>query len=114
VTLKKTAEALVILKPLLNVIFLACMFYIGYLFFYSSISMQNRYGVPSLLLAVWSLLLSSLIGLYSHKPSTDNVDKGWFARMKSKVGRGLFNMVTLIFALVTFALLYVTFRLLRL
>ncbi len=111
---KQVMQALYYIKPLLNFISVACLGFIVYLFLVSTINMQNAYAMPSLLLAVWSLLMSALIGLYSHKPSTDNVDKGWFARMKSKVGKGLFNMVSLIFALVTFALLYVTIRLLRL
>lgn len=113
-TLKKTAEALVILKPLLNAIFLACMFYLGYLFFYSSISMQNRYGVPSLLLAVWSLMLSALLGLFANSPNTENMAKGWFARLKSRITQSLFKVVVFIFVIISCALLYATIKLLRL
>ena len=113
-TLKKLAEGLFIIKPLLNVIFFAGIVFIGFLFFNASIEQQNSYALPSLLIATWSLLLSALIGLLINGPNPDNISKGWFARIKSRLAKSLFTLVAIVFVCISLALLYATIKLLTL
>ena len=112
-TLKSLAERLYILKPLLNTVFFISLVFIVFLFFSASIENQNSFAVPSLLLATWSLLLSALIGLLVNTPG-DEPTKGWFAAVKKRFAKFLFNVIAIAFVLISLALLYVTIKLLSL
>jgi len=112
-TLKKLAERLYILKPLLNTVFVISLSFIVFLFFSGSIENQNSYAVPSLLLATWSLLLSALIGLLVNTPG-DEPTKGWFAAIKKRLAKFFFNVIAIAFVLISLALLYATIKLLSL
>lgn len=113
-TLKKLAEHLFIIKPLLNFIFIFGIVFIGFLFFNASIEQQNSYALPSLLIATWSLLLSALIGLLINAPNPDDIGKGWFARIKSQLAKSFFTLVAIVFVFISLALLYATIKLLTL
>ncbi|MFT5814771.1 MAG: hypothetical protein ACI9VT_002539 [Psychroserpens sp.] len=113
-TLKKLAQRLFIIKPLLNFTFAACIVSIVVLFLNGSIEEQNSYALPSLLLAVWSLLLSAILGLLVNTPSTEEIVKGWFGRMKKKLAKSIFFFVAIVFVFISLTLLYVTIKLLSL
>lgn len=112
-TLKSLAERLYILKPLLNTVFVIALVFVVFLFFSASIENQNSFAVPSLLLATWSLLLSALIGLLVNTPSAEPKE-GWFAGMKKRLVKFLFNVIAIAFVLISLVLLYVTIKLLSL
>jgi len=113
-TLEKLAQGLFIIKPILNITFIAGMVFTGYLFLNSTIAAQNSYGLPSLLLATWSLLLSALIGLLVNVPSNEDSGKGWFARIKKRIAKTVFTAVAVVFIFISVALLYATIKLLTL
>tara|TARA_R110000772_G_scaffold20572_6_gene57305 strand:- start:907 stop:1251 length:345 start_codon:yes stop_codon:yes gene_type:complete len=113
-TFKTLAQRLFFLQPLLNLIFIAGIILIIILFIYGSIENQNTYALPFLLFAVWSLLLSALIGVLVQTPSSEKIAKGWFSGLKNRLGRALFSLVLLLFILISLALLYATIKLLNL
>ncbi|MFT6194937.1 MAG: hypothetical protein ACJASU_001843 [Cognaticolwellia sp.] len=113
-TVRKLAQRLFIIKPLLNFAFIACLVFIVILFLNGSIAEQNSYGVPSLLLATWSLLLSAILGLLVNTPNIDNIPKGWFARMKYRLAKSIFTLAAMVFILISLALIYATVKLLSL
>lgn len=113
-TFKALAQRLFFLKPLLNLIFIAGIISIIILFIYGSIEHQNTYALPFLLFAVWSLLLSALIGVLVQTPSSKKIAKGWFNGLKNRLGRALFSSVLVLFILISLALLYATVKLLNL
>ena len=113
-TFKKLAQRLFIIKPLLNFFFVACLVFLVILFLNGSIAQQNSYGVPSLLLATWSLLLSAILGLLVYRPNIDDIPKGWFARMKNRLVKKIFTLVAFIFVVISLALFYATIKLLSL
>jgi len=113
-TVKKLAQRLFIIKPLLNFAFVACLVFIVILFLNGSIAEQNSYGVPSLLLATWSLLLSAILGLLVNTPNIEDMPKGWFARMKHRLAKSIFTLASMVFIFISLALLYATIKLLSL
>tara|TARA_R110000744_G_scaffold84774_4_gene165944 strand:- start:1978 stop:2322 length:345 start_codon:yes stop_codon:yes gene_type:complete len=113
-TLKTLAQRLFIIKPLLNLTFAAGIVSIVILFLNGSIENQNLYALPCLLVAAWSLLLSAILGLLVNTPSPDKTVKGWFAGMKKRLAKTIFNFVAAVFIFTSLALLYVTIKLLNL
>jgi hypothetical protein len=113
-TLKQVAKALLVFKPFLNCIFVFSIIFIVYLFLNSSITEQNRYAIPSLLLGTWSLLLSALIGLLVRAPDVQNGNKGWFWGIKHRLAKGFFRFILIVFILLSLALLHATIKLLGL
>ncbi|TWX73499.1 hypothetical protein [Colwellia sp. C1TZA3] len=113
-TVKKLAQRLFFIKPLLNFAFVAGLVFIAILLLNGSIAEQNSYGIPSLLLATWSLLLSAILGLLVNTPNTDDIPKGWFAQMKNRLAKSVFTLAAIVFILISLALLYATIKLLTL
>lgn len=111
-TLRQVANKLLFLKPLLNFSVLLYLCAIIYLFLFSSITLQDQYALPSLLLALWSLLFSALLGLSVNAPNEKVVKKGWFSKLRYKLAKSLFTLSIIIFILLTFTVLYITLRLL--
>lgn len=111
-TLRQVANKLLFLKPLLNFSVLLCFCAVIYLFLFSSITLQDQYALPSLLLALWSLLFSALLGLSVNAPNEKVLSKGWFSKLRYKLAKSLFALSIITFILLTFAMLYITLRLL--
>jgi hypothetical protein len=109
--LREVANKLLFLKPLLNFTFLFCFCVIIYLFLFSSITLQNQYALPSLLLALWSLLFSALLGLLANAPYEKVLDNSWLRKFRYKLTKGLFTISIVIFIFMTLAVLRITIKL---
>jgi hypothetical protein len=110
-TIKTAAQGLFFLKPLLNLICIVCLICIPLLFLFSSIAIQNQYAIPSLVLAVWSLLFSALLGLLVNAPDKITSNKSWWSSLRYKFTKRLFTLSIIAFIFMTLALLHVSIKL---
>ncbi len=109
--LRQVANKLLFLKPLLNFVFLLSLSVIIYLFLFSSITLQNQYALPSLLLALWSVLFSALLGLSANAPDEKLIASGWLRKLRYKLTKGIFTLSVVIFIFMTLAVLHITIKL---
>lgn len=112
-TVQHLARRFLFLKPLLNIIVVIALATVAFLFLFSTIAMQNQYALPSLILAVWCLLFSALLGLFASTPKPQITSQSWFSRFRYKLLKGLFSLSLVLFLFMTLALLYATVKLLR-
>ncbi|WP_085299378.1 hypothetical protein [Cognaticolwellia mytili] len=110
--LREVADRLLFLKPLLNFIFLLGFGAIIYLFLFSSITLQNQYALPSLLLALWSLLFSALLGVSANVPNEKIIGNSKLKKIRYKLAKGLFTISIIVFIFMTLAVLRITIKLL--
>jgi hypothetical protein len=110
--LREVADRLLFLKPLLNFTFLLCFCAIIYLFLFSSITLQNQYALPGLLLALWSLLFSALLGLSANAPDEKAIGNSRLKKFRYVLTKGLFTISIVVFIFMTLAVLRITIKLL--
>lgn len=108
---KVLMKRLYFLKPVLNLTFLLCILSLAYLFIFSTIALQNKYALTSLLLAGWSLLFSAFLGLGVNAPDNNRKASNWLSTIRYKLTDSLFSLAIVAFILLTFALIYVTIKL---
>jgi len=109
--LKNFIGRIYVLKPIFNGIFLLSIGFIVFLFIFSSIDAQNQFALPSLMLAVWSLLFSALLGLTNNVPVQTIEKPSWFSKIYFKFRKVYFRFIALMLIFVTLALIYLSFRL---
>lgn len=98
--------------PILNLLSVFCFLFVGYVFIFSTIEMQNQFAIPCLLFGTWGMLLNAVIRLSLNAPRADNEAKGLFSRIKKTIQQSLFTIALIIFIFMSLALCYLTLRIL--
>ena len=73
----------------------------------------NPIAIFSFLACIWLLLLNLLISLFDNIPVKKTEKTGFFSRLKSKVHRGFYQFIALLFIALTLTIIFLSIRLLR-
>lgn len=98
--------------PTLNLLSVFCFLFVGYVFIFATIEMQNQFAIPSLLLGTWGMLLNAVIRLSLNIPKPTVEAKGFYSRIKQTIQQSLFTLALIIFIFMSLALCYLTLRIL--
>jgi len=85
--------------------------YCGYVLLVSNTRGQDLYFIPSLLLAIWSLLGATLISAFRHVPTPASPSESWKERLINKMARLAYFLLALMMGVVTLSVLLVTWQL---
>lgn len=88
------------------------------LFIYELVSdvspkMPDKYLVPSGVLALWLLVLTTFISTFSRAPSSQNWSESKINWFTNRMIRSYYYLLALLTVCLTFGALFVTFRLIR-
>lgn len=85
--------------------------YCGYVLLVSNTRGQDLYFIPSLLLAIWSLLGATLLSAFQHVPTPASPSESWKERLINKMARLAYFLLALMMGVVTLSVLVVTWQL---
>ena len=72
---------------------------------------QNQFVMPSFLALLWSLMLYTLLVFTQNKPQYANEKLSLINNIKFKIKRFIYSLFTVVFLVLTLAVVIVTFRL---
>lgn len=106
------------LKPFNKFIYLLAILFIiniGYQLVFSavpSVAESNKIMVNFLALA-WLLLINLMIQVFSRLPVASQSKTSFLARIKNKLHRGIYYLLSLVFIVISIAVILLSFRMLR-
>lgn len=77
----------------------------------ASVTLQDRWLIPAVLVTVWLLLLLSGLNMFARVPAMADAQMSWWARVKTKLHRGLYHLFAWFMLLVSLGLVVITFQL---
>ncbi|OUS27381.1 hypothetical protein A9Q99_15405 [Gammaproteobacteria bacterium 45_16_T64] len=111
--LGRLSENLYWLKPLVYISGVACLS----LFFYALLMVggkeQDALLIPSVLGTIWSMLFIALLSIFSNIPQKPVATDKFLRRIKIRFSRAMLYLVGLVFISVSFALVVLTFRFIK-
>ena len=111
-TLESISKKLRWTKPLVLIIGLICFI----LFFAAIFELKGLnsdiYLIPSVLGVAWAALFFFLLSTFPYVPAKPNKDEKYFAKLKIRVKRVLYHLLSVIFIVLTIAVIIVSFKLL--
>lgn len=75
---------------------------------------SNSYAFFSFLTCIWLLLFNLLIAIFDNVPVISSDKQAIFSRIKSKVRRGFYHFLALLFVALTLIIIFLSIRMLRL
>lgn len=85
--------------------------YCGYVLLVSNTRGQDLYFIPSLLLAIWSLLGATLLNAFRHVPMPTSPSESWKERLINKMARLVYFLLALMMGVVGLSVIVVTWQL---
>lgn len=71
---------------------------------------NDVYIIPSIMGFIWSLLLISIISLFTNVPDIPSSDEKFFNRIKIRIKRGFYHLLSFLFVIITIAIILLTLR----
>ena len=110
--LRTFSKKVVWLKPLLFVAAAVAFIVFGYVVVFEKGADKDVYIIPSVVVALWSLVCSLLISIFPYVPPKPDKHQRLFERQKVRVARSGYHIASWLFCVLSVAVAWLTIRLL--
>ena len=100
------------LKPLFFIATVASFIVFGYVVLFEEGADKDVYLIPSVVVALWSLLWSLLLSVFPYVPRKPDKQQRLFERLKIRFARGCFHIGSWIFCIFSVVAVWLTIKLL--
>ena len=100
------------LKPLFFIAAAVSFLVFGYVVVFEQGAENDVYLIPSVVVALWSLLCALLLSVFPHVPPRPDGELQFFKRLKIRAARGGFHIGAWIFCVLSAVLVWLSVRML--
>lgn len=111
--LRVFSRKVVWLRPLFFLTTAAAIIVFAYVVFIENAADKEVYIIPCIVGVLWSLVCLLLLSAFPHVPPKPEVQQRFYKRLKIRLARGCYYIVSLIFVMLSVSALLLTFRLLN-
>ena len=107
------SRKIVWLKPLFFLTTVAAIIVFAYVVLIENGADKEVYIIPCVVGVLWSLVCLLLLSVFPHVPPKPEMQQRFYKRLKIRLARGCYYIVSLIFVVLSASALLLTFRLLN-
>jgi hypothetical protein len=111
--LSSISKKVVWLKPLFFIATAAAVIVFGYVVLVEEGADKDVYLIPSIVVALWSLVCSLILSIFPYVPPKPDKQQRLSSRLKIRLARGAYHLGSWIFCLLSVSVVWLTIKMLN-